>query len=73
MMKIRVSDAEEHAGRVRKMLDYFGTLDGADVESDPIRPASVPLGSLRPDEARPSGAPRVLHSLRGGYVRAPKI
>lgn len=73
MMKIQVSDAGAHASRVRKMLDYFSILDGADVEHDQIRPAHVPLGALRPDEARPSPPPRILHNTRDGYVRAPKM
>lgn len=73
MMKIQVPDAEAHVERVQKMLDYFGVLDGADIESDQIRPTHVPLGSLRPDEARPSAVPSVLHHVRDGYVRAPKM
>lgn len=73
LMKIHVPDASAHAGRVKEMLEYFGILDAADVESDEIRPPRMGLRDLRPDEARRSGLSGALHHTRGGYVRAPKM
>ena len=73
MMKIHVEDASVHAGRVREMLEYFGILDRARVESDRIRPRQISLKELRADEARPSGVAVPLHHTRDGYVRAPKM
>lgn len=73
LMKIHVPDPSVHEGRVREMLEYFGILDMADVESDEIRPVQIGLEELRPDEARPSGVSVRLHHVRDGYVRAPKI
>ena len=34
LMRIRIDDEKEHVKRVQKILEYFDTLDAANVESE---------------------------------------
>ena len=36
LMRIRIDDEKEHVKRVQKILEYFDTLDAANVESEII-------------------------------------
>lgn len=50
MMKIEITDHAEYIKKVHAMIDYFGILDSAGVESEEITMADVPISSLREDE-----------------------
>ena len=75
LMKIDLEDHTEHAGRVRKMLEYFDILDQIDLSSEEIVSQEKTLDELRKDEFVPNDKKLIesLKNFREHYVRAPKI
>ena len=49
LMRIRIDDEKEHVKRVQKILEYFDTLDAANVESENLESNSMSVEDLRDD------------------------
>ena len=46
LMRIRIDDEKEHVKRVQKILEYFDTLDAANVESENLESNSMSVEDL---------------------------
>ena len=75
LMKIDLEDHTAHIKRVQKMLEYFGILDNANVESEEITVQETDLDKLRDDKYNPydKNLLKFLKSYREKYVKAPKL
>ena len=74
-MKIDLEDHSVHIKRVQKMLEYFGILDSANVESEEITVQETDLDKLRDDKHIPynKNLLKFLKSYQEKYVKAPKL
>ncbi|MFY9300994.1 MAG: hypothetical protein WAO91_07385 [Candidatus Nitrosotenuis sp.] len=75
LMRIDIGDANEHFERIQKILNYFDSLDKADVESEDIPLHEVSISDLRDDKYIPFESKLIsnLKSYKGSFVRAPKM
>ncbi len=75
LMKIDVDNIDEYYERVQKILNYFDSLDKADIESEEIPVQETTIGELREDKYIPFDARLIdqLKNYKGAFVRAPKM
>ena len=75
LMKIELDDHSEHMKRVQKMLEYFGILDKANVESEEIIVQETDMGELRDDRyiQYDEKLLKFLKTYKEKYVKAPKL
>jgi aspartyl-tRNA(Asn)/glutamyl-tRNA(Gln) amidotransferase subunit C len=75
LMKIDIGDANEYFERIQKILNYFDSLDKADVGSEEIQMHEISINDLRDDKYIPFELKLIssLKTYKGSYVRAPKM
>ena len=75
LMRIRIDDEKEHVKRVQKVLEYFDTLDAANVESENLESNSMSVEDLRDDVHSKFKGSLIdqIKNYQGTHVRAPKM
>ncbi len=75
LMRIRIDDEKEHVKRVQKILEYFDTLDAANVESENLESNSMSVEDLRDDVHSKFKGSLIdqIKNYQGTHVRAPKM
>lgn len=75
LMRIELDDHTVHIDRVQKMIDYFGILDKAGIESAEFVVHEKSINELREDKYIPYDDVLVkkLKNFKGNYIRAPKM
>ena len=75
LMRIRIDDETEHVSRVQKILEYFNTLDEANVESEDLEPSITNVENLRDDVYSKFDGSIIdeIKNYQGTHVRAPKM
>lgn len=75
LMKIDVDDIDEYYERIQKILNYFDSLDKADIESEDIPVQQTTIGDLREDRHIPFDTRLIdqLKNYKGTFIRAPKM
>lgn len=75
LMRIDIGGANEHFERIQKILNYFDSLDEADVKSEEIPMHEVSINDLREDRYIPFESKLIssLKTYKGSFVRAPKM
>ncbi len=75
LMRIRIDDETEHIRRVQKILEYFDTLDEANVESEDLEPSITNVENLRDDVYSKFDGSIIdeIKNYQGTHVRAPKM
>ena len=71
----RIDDETEHVSRVQKILEYFNTLDEANVESEDLEPSITNVENLRDDVYSKFDGSIIdeIKNYQGTHVRAPKM
>ena len=66
---------KEHVKRVQKILEYFDTLDAANVESENLESNSMSVEDLRDDVHSKFKGSLIdqIKNYQGTHVRAPKM
>lgn len=75
LMKIEVDNIDEYYERIQKILNYFDSLDKADIESEDIPVQQTTIDDLREDRHIPFDTKLIdqLKNYKGTFVRAPKM
>ncbi|MDI1495816.1 MAG: aspartyl/glutamyl-tRNA amidotransferase subunit C [Cenarchaeum symbiont of Oopsacas minuta] len=75
LMRIRIDDHGKYIKQVKKILEYFNTLDTADVESEDLDSVSVDIKNLRDDVYSKFDRSIIddLKNYKGVHVRTPKM
>ncbi len=75
LMKIEIDDYEEHAEKIRKMIEYFDHLDSVALSDTFQRGITVTIDSLRDDVVENTGAGADLGLKFGGgeHMHSPKL
>lgn len=75
LMRIDIDNVDEYFERIQKILNYFDSLDKADIESEEIPVHEVSVSELRDDKHIPfeHSLASSLKTQKGGYIRAPKM
>jgi len=75
LMRIEIDDVNEYFERIQKVLNYFDSLDKADIESEEIPVQQVSVNELRDDKYIPFESKLIsnLKSYKESFVRAPKM
>ena len=75
LMRIELDDHTVHIDRVQKMIEYFGILDKAGIESGEFDVQEKSIKELREDEhiSYDEKLIKKLKNFKGNYVRAPKM
>lgn len=75
MMRLELDDKKGMVQDVRKILEYFDTLDSAGVEDEQISGDAIPLDRLRPDQTDDAQRDIDRYGNRDsdGYIMAPKV
>ncbi|MEW6588217.1 MAG: Asp-tRNA(Asn)/Glu-tRNA(Gln) amidotransferase subunit GatC [Thermoproteota archaeon] len=75
LMRIEIENPDEYFERIQKILNYFDTLDEADIESEEISVQEVSINDLREDKYIPFESKLIseLKHYKGNYIRAPKM
>ena len=75
LMKIDIDDHQQYVQKIDAMINYFGILDSAGVDSEDITMPEMPLSSLRDDLYVPFDDKLIerLNHYKGTNVRAPKM
>jgi aspartyl-tRNA(Asn)/glutamyl-tRNA(Gln) amidotransferase subunit C len=75
LMRIEIDDVNEYFDRIQKILNYFDSLDKADIESEDIPVQEVSVNELRDDKHIPFESKLIsnLKSYKESFVRAPKM
>ncbi len=75
LMRIELDDHTVHIDRVQKMIEYFGILDKAGIESEEFGICEKSINELREDKYIPYDDALIekLKKFKGNYIRAPKM
>jgi aspartyl-tRNA(Asn)/glutamyl-tRNA(Gln) amidotransferase subunit C len=75
LMRIKIDNPDEYFERIQKILNYFDTLDEADIESEEIPVQEVSISELREDKYVPFELKLIskLKHYKENYIRAPKM
>jgi aspartyl-tRNA(Asn)/glutamyl-tRNA(Gln) amidotransferase subunit C len=75
LMRIDVDNSGEYFERIQKIMNYFDSLDKADIESEEIPTHEVSVSELRDDKHIPFESKLIstLKTYKEGYIRAPKM
>lgn len=75
LMRIEITDHDEHIEKVEKMIKYFDILDQAGVEDEEIDMRKVSVEELRDDVHIPFDDEllQYIKRYKEKYVRAPKM
>ncbi|MFN3654623.1 MAG: aspartyl/glutamyl-tRNA amidotransferase subunit C [Candidatus Nitrosotenuis sp.] len=75
LMRIEIENPDEYFERIQKILNYFDTLDEADIESEEIPVQEVTINDLREDKYIPFESKLIskLKHYKENYIRAPKM
>jgi len=75
LMRIEIDDVSEYFEKIQKVLNYFDSLDKADIESEEIHVQEVSVNELRDDKYIPFESKLIsnLKSNKESFVRAPKM
>ncbi|MEW6043565.1 MAG: Asp-tRNA(Asn)/Glu-tRNA(Gln) amidotransferase subunit GatC [Thermoproteota archaeon] len=75
LMRIEIDNSDEYFERIQKILNYFDTLDEADIESEDIPVQEVAISELREDKYIPFETKLIseLKRYKENYIRAPKM
>jgi aspartyl-tRNA(Asn)/glutamyl-tRNA(Gln) amidotransferase subunit C len=75
LMRIKIDNPDEYFERIQKILNYFDTLDEADIESEEIPVQEVSISELREDKYVPFELKLIskLKQYKENYIRAPKM
>ncbi|MEM4377919.1 MAG: hypothetical protein QXX85_02920 [Candidatus Nitrosotenuis sp.] len=75
LMRIEIENPDEYFGHIQKILNYFDTLDEADIESEEIPVQEVSINKLREDKYIPFESKLIaeLKHYKENYIRAPKM
>ncbi len=75
LMRIDMDNIDEYFERIQKILNYFDSLDKADIESEEIPTHEVSVNELREDKHIPFESKLVsnLKTDKESYIRAPKM
>lgn len=75
LMRIELDDHTVHIDRIKKMIDYFGLLDKAGVDSEGFEIQEKPISEFREDKYIPYDEKLIekLKNFKGNYIRAPKM
>lgn len=75
LMRIEIENPDEYFERIQKILNYFDTLDEADIESEEIPVQEVSINDLREDKYIPFESKLIseLKHYKENYIRAPKM
>ncbi len=75
LMRIDIENTEGHFERIQKILNYFDSLDKADIESEEIPVQEVSINDLRDDKYIPFESKLIsqLKTYKESFIRAPKM
>ena len=75
LMRIDIEDHAQYLDQVHQMIDYFGILDSAGVESESVAMPEISLSDLREDKHIPFDDKLIqrLNHYKGTSIRAPKM
>lgn len=75
IMRIEIDDLDQYLEQTQKILNYFDSLDEADVASEELIMHEVPIDKLRDDVHTPHESRLIEHlkNYKGRYIRAPKM
>ncbi|MEO9308818.1 MAG: hypothetical protein ABI337_00815 [Nitrososphaera sp.] len=75
LMRIEIEDPGDYFERIQKILNYFDTLDKADIATEEIPVQEISIDELREDKYRPFESKLIsqLKHYKENYIRAPKM